>query len=115
MIFVQGKLNSSLEDSVIKIIGNRIYPLEEAPLELTESVLLRIHNNKMDRDKLHKLKSILQSSPGKKKLFIELLLNGAGSYKMISNAFKINMTFNTLSELHKLLGDNNIKVKTKEL
>ncbi len=115
MIFVQGKLNSSLEESVIKIIANRIYPVEEAPLELTESVLLRIHKDKIDKEKLFKLKSILQSSPGKKKLFVELLLNGTGNYRMISNAFKINMTFNTLSELHKLLGGNNIKVKTKEL
>jgi len=114
MVFVQGKLNSALEDNVIKLIGDQIYPLEKVPEVLTESVVLRVEKGKFSEEQVYRLKTTLRSSPGPSLLYFELLLNGSGNYRMVSNAFKIKMTFNTLSELYKIVGDGNIQIKKKE-
>ena len=114
MVFVQGKLNSDPEENIIKVIGDKIFPLERVSEEFTESVTLRIEKDNFKKDDLYKLKTILSSSPGAKRLYVELIHNGSGNYRLISNSFKIKMTFNTLSALYKLLGEENIKIKSRE-
>ena len=114
MVFVQGKLNSDPEENIIKVIGDKIFPLERVSEEFTESVTLRIEKDNFKKDDLYKLKTILSSSPGAKRLYVELIHNGSGNYRLISNSFKIKMTFNTLSALYKLLGQENIKIKSRE-
>ncbi|MCD4692435.1 MAG: DNA polymerase III subunit alpha [Calditrichales bacterium] len=114
MVLVQGKLNSNLDDNTIKIIADHILPLEKAPDELTDSILLKIDSKTFSEKKLNRLKTTLKSSPGKSGIYFELLLNGGGNYRMISNTLKLRLTQNTLNELSKIVGIENIKVKVRE-
>jgi len=116
MVMVKGKLssNSRLDDDPIKLIGDQISPLEEAPQNLTESIVLKIEKNKLNEEKLHHLKTALKASPGDSRVYFEMDLNGSGNFKLVSNSFRINMSQNTLNELDKLLGADQLSIKVRE-
>ncbi len=116
MVLVFGRLSSgsALDDSVIKMIGEQIMPLEKVPEELTEALFLRIHKDHFTEEDIHRLKTVLRSSPGTSRVFFELSLNGSGDFRLISNAVRVKLTFNTLTELDKLFGENGFKVKVRE-
>jgi hypothetical protein len=110
---VLGRLNSGLTDNIIKIIADKIIPLEKVPVELTESFLLQIDKENLNDKIIHDLKVVLKSSPGKCRIYFEVNLNGSGNRRFLSNAFNVKLTYRTLSQLDKILGYQNIKVKTK--
>jgi len=92
MIMIHGKRNSDLDDNVIKIIAEKIIPLEQAPDEMAESILISIDTEKFNDDKLHRLKSILKASPGKSRIYFKLLMDGNGGRELVSNSIKINLS-----------------------
>ena len=116
MVYVFGKLSSgsSLDDSVIKMIGDQIMPLEKVPEELTDALFLRIQKDRFTEEERHRLKTVLRSSPGTSRVFFEISLNGSGDFRLISNAVRVRLTFNTLTELDKIFGENGLKVKVRE-
>ena len=113
MIMLIGRLNSGLDDNVIKLIADKILPLEDAPTELTDSFLLKIDKEGINDKTIHDLKVALTSSPGKSRIYFEVNLNGNGSKRFISNAYNVKLTYRTLNQLDKILGYKNIKIKTK--
>jgi len=114
MIMVLGRLNSQFDDNVVKLIADKIMPLDNAPAELTDSILLKINSESLSEEVVHDLKMTLKSSPGKNKVYFELNLNGAGEKRLLSNSFKVKLSYQTLNQLNKILGYENIKIKTKE-
>ena len=115
IVFVQGRLNSDLEDNVIKLIGERIFPIESVPEKMTESIALQIKPDDLDETKIHHLKNGLKTSPGNTRLFFEVDLNNGHPYRLISNKFKIRVTRNILAQLQDVLGLDHIKVEVHEL
>jgi len=81
---------------------------------MAESILISIDTEKFNDDKLHRLKSILKASPGKSRIYFKLLMDGNGGRELVSNSIKINLSYRTLSELVKIVGPDNIKVKVRE-
>ncbi|HID38418.1 MAG TPA: DNA polymerase III subunit alpha [Calditrichaeota bacterium] len=114
MVLVQGKLNSDINDNVIKLIGERIFELETVPAELTESLLLKVSKEQLDDETVHRLKVTLKSSPGKQKIFFEFKLNGGEPYRFVSNSLTIKLTYPLLKEIERLIGDENIKIKVHQ-
>ena len=114
MVLVQGKLNSDITDSVIKLIGERIFALENVPAELTESLLLQIGKEQIDEETVHRLKVNLQSSPGRQKIYFEFRPNGTKPYRFVSNTLTVKLTYPLLSEIDKLIGYENIRIKVHE-
>ena len=116
MVMVVGKLSlgTSLSDSPIKLIGDQIMPMEQVPENLTDSLLMRISKDKVDSDKLHHLKTVLKSSPGKSKVFFDLQMNGGNPFRLLSNSIKISLSFNTLTEIDKILGLEQLKIQVRE-
>ena len=82
-------------------------------MELTESFLLKIDKENINDKIIHDLKVTLKSSPGKSRIYFEVNLNGSGNKRFLSNAFNVKLTYRTLNQLDKILGYQNIKVKTK--
>ena len=113
MIMLLGRLNSTSDDNIIKLIADKILPLEDVPTELTESFLLKIDKDIINDKVIHDLKVALSSSPGKSRIYFEVNLNGSGRKRLISNALNVKLTYHTLSQLDKILGYTNIKIKTK--
>jgi len=114
MVFGKPGRNSGFDDNVIKMIGDQIMPLEKVPEELTNSIYLRVDREKFSEEEVIHLKTFLKSSPGTSRVYFEISLNGSGNFRLISNAVRVKLTFNTLSELDKLFGADNFKVKVLE-
>ena len=114
IVFIQGKLNSSLDDNVIKIKGDYIWPIEKVPEELTESLMITILKDNFTEEQLYRLKMVLKSSPGKARVYFNVNLNGNGSYRLVSNSLKLKLTVNALNELNKIVAPEPIKIKVKE-
>ncbi len=115
IVFIQGRLNSDLEDSVIKLVGDRIFPIETVPEKMTNALTLQIKPDELDDTKIHRLKNGLKTSPGNTRLFFEVDLNNGRPYRLLSNKFKIRVTRNILSQLQKVVGLEHIKVEVHEL
>ncbi|MBN2426158.1 MAG: DNA polymerase III subunit alpha [Calditrichaceae bacterium] len=114
MVMIQGKLNSAFTDNPIKVIGEKIIALDDAPTEFTDSLILSIDKNELDDNLLHQLKNTITASPGNVKLYITLKMNGNGGLKMISDKHQVNLSYRTLIQLNKILGENNIQIVMKE-
>ncbi len=115
VVFVQGRLNSDLEDNVIKLIGERIFNIDSVPERLTESLILQIKPDDLDDVKIHHLKTGLNSSPGNTRLFFEVDLNNDHPYRLFSNKFKIQVTRNILTQLQNIVGLDHIKVEVRNV
>ncbi len=114
IVLIQGRLNSEIDEQIVKLIGEQILPLEQVPDTFTESVMININRVNFTDEKLHRLKMTLKSSPGTSPVYVNLSDNGSGSLVMISKSIKLRLTHHTLDELSKILGNDHIKVKIKE-
>jgi len=112
-VLLRGRLNSELDDPVIKIICEEAFDLEDAPLELTESIILRIDKSKLSEQNITYLKNVLHSYPGKSPIYFRVAVNGKDEINMVSKKLKVGVNSSLLSELEKILQLENIKIKVK--
>jgi DNA polymerase III subunit alpha len=112
-LLLRGRLNSELDDPVIKIICEEAYNLEDAPTELTESIILRIDKSKLSEQNITYLKNVLNSYPGKSPIYFRVAVNGKDEVNMVSKKIKVAVNASLLNELEKILQLENIKIKVK--
>lgn len=112
-LLLRGKLNSELDDPVIKIICEEALNLEDVPTELTESIILRIDKSKLSEQNITYLKNILRSYPGKSPIYFRVTVNGKEEINMVSKSITVAVNYSLISELEKILHLENIKVKVK--
>jgi len=53
-----------MKENIVKLIAEKIIPIEQAKEEWTNGVLINLDANKMPSDALEKLKSIIETYPG---------------------------------------------------
>jgi len=112
-LLLRGRLNSELDDPVIKIICEEAYYLEDAPSILTDSIILRIDKTKLSDQNITYLKNVLHSYPGKSQIYFRVAVNGKEEVTMVSKKLKVAVNSALLSELEKILQPENIKIKVK--
>ena len=112
-LLLRGRLNSELDDQVIKIICEEAFHLEDAPNELTDSIILRIDKTKLSEQNITYLKNVLHSYPGKSPIYFRVAVNGKEEVNMVSKKLKVAVNSSLLSELEKILHLENIKIKVK--
>ncbi len=114
IVLIQGRLNSDLDDNVLKFIGERILPIDAVPETMTEAIALHVAPDDLDETKIHQLKTGLRTSPGNVRLFFEVHLDDNQSYRLLSNKFKIRVTRNILTQLQNTIGLNRITVEVHQ-
>jgi len=112
-LLLRGRLNSELDDPVIKIICEEAFDLEDAPTELTDSIILRIDKSKLSDQNITYLKNVLHSYPGKSPIYFRVAVNGKEEVNMVSKKLKVAVNSSLLNELEKILKLENIKIKVK--
>ena len=115
IVLLNGRLNSDLDDTVIKIICEKAIPLESVPASMTESLILRVDKSEMTEQKITYLKNTLKSNRGNVPVYFRLKLNGSDEVNMVSKNIKINLNSAIIDELEKILSLQNIKVRVKNL
>ncbi len=115
IVFIKGRLNSDIDDNMIKIIGEEIWPAEKIPELMTESLILRIDPQKLTEETIYKLKIGFNAAPGAARVFFEVPSENGKPYRLVSNKLKIRVTRNILNQLQEAVGLENIKVEVKEI
>jgi len=115
LILLHGRLNSSIDEPIVKIICDDAYTLEEVPAVLTESLMLKVDKSKMTSENITYLKNILYTHRGKVPVYFKVSLNGKDEINMVSKKVKISPTLSLINELDRILTLNNIRVKVKKL
>ncbi len=115
LVLLNGRLNSQLDDPVIKIICENAIPLDQVPVNMTESLILRIDKSEITDQKITYLKNTLKSNKGNIPVYFKLRINGSDEVNMVSKKVKINVNSGILEELEKILTLDNIKVRIKKL
>ena len=113
-VMITGRLNSDLDDNIIKIIANQIYTLEQVPLELTDSILLSIDREKLNEKLLNNLKTTLRGHTGNAKIYFELKSNGEKGQIMHARQLKAKINYTIVNQLGKIIGFDNLRVKVKK-
>ena len=108
MVALEGK-TSTREEEAVKIIGEKIYPLEKAREEFTRSVQLTIDSKEFTTDKLEKLLMILESNDGKSALGINYFANGL-SLRFRSHKYNVKVDDSLLNDLSDLIGRENVRL-----
>jgi DNA polymerase III subunit alpha len=115
IVLLNGRLNSELDDPVIKIICEKAIPIDQVPVSMTESLILRVDKSEMTEQKITYLKNTLKSNRGNVPVYFKLKLNGSDEVNMVSKKVKINLNSAIIDELEKILTIENIKVRVKNL
>ena len=91
----------------VKLIAEKIEPLEEAATRLTTRAVLHLSAAGLDRNKLVELKDCLRRFPGRCRLSLELVVPGKGQVIMeLPNTYRINPCPQLHHELIRLFGHN---------
>jgi len=115
MVLLSGRLNSQPDDPMIKIICENAFRLEDAPVKMTEALILRINKPDLDDKKITYLKNILNTNRGNIPVYFKVSLNGKEEINMVAKKVRVNVNTGLLTELEKLLSLENIKVQVKKL
>ena len=113
LVLLQGRLNSAIDDPVLKIICDDMYDLEKVPASLTDYLILRIDKSQMTNQKITDLKKTLHTHRGKLPVYFKVTVNGSEEINMVSKKMQVEIDHKLLDELVNLIGLENIKVKVK--
>jgi DNA polymerase-3 subunit alpha len=114
IVYISGTRNSELTDEPIKIIANHILLLDDVPEHCADSVLLKLNRDRYSDELQYHLKQTLQSSPGNGGVFFEIDRSDGVKQIFQSKALRHKLTVNTLGELERILGAENIRIKVAE-
>ncbi len=107
LVFVEGKAEENGDK--IKLIVENIYPIDNFHQSLANNITINIFENKTDVNMLNCIKQLAESNPGSCSLFFLVINNGLSRmYK--SNEYKINPSPDLISNLKKLVGDDNLRI-----
>jgi DNA polymerase-3 subunit alpha len=111
IVMLRGKYDSQSGDTVIKIICDEAYRLDEVPGLLTQSLMLHIDKSKITQEKIVYLRNLLKAHPGKLPLYFKISTKGNKPLNMISKKVKVSVNAALINELQKILHINDIKVQ----
>jgi len=115
LVLLNGRLNSQIDEPVIKIICENALPLDQVPVKMTDSLILRIDKSEMNDQKITYLKNTLNSNLGNIPVYFRLKIDGSDEVNMVSKKIKINVNAATIDELEKILTIKNIKIQVRKL
>jgi DNA polymerase-3 subunit alpha len=111
VVMLRGKYDSQSGDTVIKIICEEAYRLDEVPALLTQSLMLHIDKSKITQEKIVYLRNLLKSHPGKLPLYFKISTAGNKPLNMVSKKVRVSVNTALINELEKILHISNIKVQ----
>lgn len=107
LVFVEGKAEENGDK--IKLIIENIYPIDNFHQSLANNVTINIFENKTDVKMLKSIKQLAESNPGSCNLFF-LVINNGKTQMYKSKEYKINPSPDLISNLKKLVGDDNLRI-----
>jgi DNA polymerase-3 subunit alpha len=113
LVLLQGRLNSMLDEPILKIICDEVYDLENVPATLTESLIMRINQTQITKETIADLHKTLYAHRGKLPVYFKVTLNGSDEINMVSKKIQVDIDHKLLDELVALIGLDNIRVKIK--
>ncbi len=114
-VCIKGRLNSDLDENLIKFVGENIWPLQQVPEKMTRALVLKIDPQELNDELIYKLKLSLSTVSGEARVFFEIPSENGQPYRLISNKIKISVTRNVLAQLEEALGLEHLKVEVNEL
>ena len=115
VVAIKGRLDSALDNNVIKIMGENIWDLQKIPEFLTRALIISIKPDELSDEKIYQLKMSLSVSNGDARLFFQIPSENGQPYRLVSNKYKVQITHNVLKQLEAVVGLENVKVEVQEL
>jgi DNA polymerase-3 subunit alpha len=107
VVFVRGRLNLRREPPSIAV--SEIIPLDEAPLRLTESVVLTLEERRQERDAMQELRRILSDHPGNCGVFLHLVAaDGSATTVRADSSFSVTPDAALRGDLEEFLGEGHL-------
>jgi len=109
-VFIYGRVSVQTEGNV-KIIAEKIIPLDNLIDEETRSLHLRLNKREIDQIFVENLFNFLNNYKGECELYLHLTEPGNGEVVILSHKVKVDPSMKLLTHLKKLYGDNNVWVE----
>lgn len=108
MIVVTGKA-STREDEPVKILVERIIPLENAREMFTKSLIVTIDTKQTDLGVIRRLEKLAQACPGNTDLNF-IVYSGGEAIKLRSNKYSVKVSDNLMKDMEDLAGKNMVRL-----
>ena len=108
MVAIDGRI-STKEDEPVKVLADKVVPLERARAEFTRSVQLTIDVSEFDSRRLIKLESVLKAHPGKAWVGFTVY-SGGTTCRLKSTRYVVEAADPLLKDLEDLAGKNNVRL-----
>lgn len=111
-LVVVGKVQHDEKGS--KVLAERIMTLEEARVRTVDSIRIRLTTDRLDRDRLAKLRHLLMNHPGESRAFLHLTVSGKGEAVIaLDSKYQVKATGAFLEEITGQFGANCVEVSYK--
>ena len=111
-LVVIGKLQQDEKGN--KVRAERILTLDEAQIQTVDSVRIRLHTDRLDRDGLTRLRHLLMNHPGDCKTFLHLTVEGKGEAVVALNSkLQVKPTRSFFEEMNQHFGMNCVEASYK--
>ena len=108
-MFIRGKL-SKREEGKPKVLVDELIPIESARSLFAKKVIISLTAQGLEPVLLKSLVGIVQKSPGKCELIIEVTATNNARLTMKSGKYKINPDTVTLAQLRDILGEDSVRL-----
>jgi DNA polymerase-3 subunit alpha len=109
VVFIRGKL-SKREEGKPKVLVDELIPIESARSLFAKKVIISLTAQGLEPVLLKSLVGIVQKSPGKCELIIEVAATNNARLTMKSGKYKINPDTVTLAQLRDILGEDSVRL-----
>ena len=111
-LVVIGKLQQDEKGN--KVRAERILTLDEAQVQTVDSVRIRLHTDRLDRDGLTRLRHLLMNHPGDCKTFLHLTVEGKGEAVVALNSkLQVKPTRSFFEEMNQHFGRDCVEASYK--
>lgn len=108
MVAVTGKATTR-EDEPVKILVEKVIPLEKARETFTKSVVITLDTKESDGDRIRRLEKLIQSHPGKAVVHF-IVYTGGETIRLRASEYTVSPDENFMKDLTDLMGKNMVKL-----
>ncbi len=115
-VFIEGNVSFRDGEDQAKIIGSKVISLENAPVECTREINIRIIQSEINDRVLSQLKALIQEHPGEIPIVLTLICdNEQIAFIRTAKPFTINFTLEFEQKVNRILGDNSVLIKASDV
>lgn len=110
MVVIHGKVERRGENDEASILISEVSLLETAKDQFAKSLAINIRTQEVTKDKIDRVKHLIQTNPGDCKLYFQINNNDCDPVILRSRSWKVDPNTNLIDDLKQVIGSENVRI-----